>query len=109
MLLNMKLNYNVDEVKELYDAINKLIDERHNKWYFRHENEEHYYRELYYTAINGINKWIYYTIEENTYNNLLEILNTTDYDFYLSVIINNISKYVVNIKINISENKEYII
>lgn len=98
-----EINYNNDEVEELYNCINKLIDERHKKWYCRKTNEDHYYRELYYIAINGINKWIYYNVEENTYNNLLEVLNNTDYNFYLSVIINNISKYVVNVKINIPE------
>lgn len=98
-----EINYNNDEVEELYNCINKLIDERHTKWYCRKTNEDHYYRELYYLAMNSINKWIYYNIEENTYNNLLEVLNNTDYNFYLSVIINNISKYVVNIKINIPE------
>ena len=101
--IKYEINYNNDEVEELYNCINKLIDERHTKWYCRKTNEDHYYRELYYIAMNSINKWIYYNIEENTYNNLLEILNNTDYDFYLSVIINNISKYVVNIKINIPE------
>lgn len=100
-----EINYNNDEVEELYNCINKLIDERHKKWYCRKTNEDHYYRELYYIAMNSINKWIYYDVEENTYNNLLEVLNNTDYDFYLSVIINNISKYVVNIKINIPEIK----
>ena len=101
--IKYEINYNNNEVEELYNCINKLIDERHKKWYCRKTNEDYYYRELYYIAMNSINKWIYYNIEENTYNNLLEILNNTDYDFYLSVIINNISKYVVNIKINIPE------
>lgn len=103
-----EINYNNDEVQALYDCINKCIDDRKNNWYFYHYNDEDkdkYYRDLYCLAINGINKWIYYTIEENTYSNLLEVLNNTDYDFYLSVIINNISKYVVNIKINIPEVK----
>ena len=97
-----EINYNNDEVEELYNCINKLIDERHKKWYCRKTNEDHYYRELYYIAINAINKWIYYDVEENTYNNLFEILKSNE-NFYLSVIINNISKYVVNIKINIPE------
>lgn len=101
-----EINYNNDEVKELYDYINKCIDERKHDWHTRYYNEEdNYYKDLYNLAINGINKWIYYNIEENTYNNLLEVFNNTDYDFYLSVIINNISKYVVNIKINIPEVK----
>lgn len=97
-----EFKYNNDEVEELYNCINKLIDERHKKWYCRKTNEDHYYRELYYIAINAVNKWIYYDVEENTYNNLFEILNSNE-NFYLSVIINNISKYVVNIKINIPE------
>ena len=104
--IKYEINYNNDEVEELYDCINKLIDERKHDYYNKHYNEEdNYYKDLYNLAINGMNKWIYYTIEENTYNNLLEVLNNTDYDFYLSVIINNISKYVVNIKINIPEVK----
>ena len=100
-----EINYNNDEVKTLYDCINKWIDERKHDWYNHYNDENKYYRDLYCLAINGINKWIYYTVEENTYNNLLDVLNNTDYDFYLSVIINNISKYVVNIKINIPEIK----
>lgn len=97
-----EINYNNNEVQALYDAINKWIEERHYKRFLRHENEDHYYRELYYLTINEINKWIYYTIEKNTYGNLLEVLKSTE-SFYLSVIVNTISKYVVNIKINISE------
>lgn len=104
--IKYEINYNNDEIKTLYDYINKCIDERKHDRYTRYYNEEdNYYKDLYNLAINGINKWIYYNIEENTYNNLLEVLNNTDYDFYLSVIINNISKYVVNIKINIPEIK----
>ena len=100
-----EINYNNNEVKTLYDYINKWIDERKNNWYNHYNDENKYYRDLYCLAINGMNKWIYYNVEENTYNNLLEVLNNTDYNFYLSVIINNISKYVVNIKINIPEVK----
>lgn len=104
--IKYEINYNNNEVKALYDCINKCIDEIKHDRYTRYYNEEdNYYKDLYNLAINGINKWIYYNIEENTYNNLLEVLNNTDYDFYLSVIINNISKYVVNIKINIPEVK----
>lgn len=104
--IKYEIVYNNDEVQALYDCINKCIDERKNNWYLEHYNDENdYYKDLYNLCINGVNKWIYYNIEENTYNNLLEVLNNADYDFYLSVIINNISKYVVNIKINIPEVK----
>ena len=103
--IKYEINYNNDEVKTLYNCINKWIDKRKNDWYNHYNDENKYYRDLYCLAINGMNKWIYYNVEENTYNNLLEVLNNADYDFYLSVIINNISKYVVNIKINIPEVK----
>ena len=100
-----EINYNVNEVKELYGWINQWVAERYCNSFYRHNNEDHYYRDLYYLAMNEINKCIYYNVEENTYNNLLKLLNTADYDFYLSVIINNISKYVVNVKINVIEIK----
>lgn len=100
--IKYEINYNKDEVKELYDCINEWINK--DKKYLNH-TEDYYYKNLYNLAINEINKWIYYKVEENTYNNLLEVLNTSDYNFYLSVIINNISKYVVNVKININEVK----
>lgn len=103
--IKYEIIYNNEEVKELYDCINKWIDERKNSWYNHYNDENKYYRDLYCLAINEVNKWIYYNVEENTYNNLLKVFNNTDYDFYLSVIINKISKYVVNIKINIPEIK----